>query len=289
MHRNTWKYVLGGMATGFALGYYATRVEPTWLHVKKIKVPLEGLSSAFNGFKIVQLSDFHYKHGENLPPHFLQEVVDRVNFLQPSMLVITGDFVHNLDQVDVDVKFLASYLSQIEAPFGKFAVLGNHDYNFFHNGFREQPDNATDDMIRILREAGIVVLRNQFKKIHRGKEYIQLVGLDDLDAGYFDAYTAMRGVNLNKNVIALSHNPDSISHFWRRYRVDLMLCGHTHGSQVKLPFINVPRAVRLRWFNRGMYVQEGIQMYINKGIGWGMRKVRFNARPEITLLTLKAV
>ncbi|OQY26378.1 MAG: hypothetical protein B6244_13755 [Candidatus Cloacimonetes bacterium 4572_55] len=287
--RNFWKYFIGGAVSGCAIAYYATHIEPTWLQVKKVKISIPGLPKRFDGFKIVQLSDFHYQHGKTLPLHYLQKIVDIVTDIQPDMLALTGDFLNNLENVAQDMGFLASYLKKIDAPFGKYAVLGNHDYAFYSRGFHPTPDNAMGEMVSIMKKAGVTVLRNQFKKIEIESDFIQLVGVDDMDAGFFDAHAAMNGVNPNKNVIVLSHNPDSISHFWRRYRVDLMLCGHTHGSQVKIPFLRVPRSVRQWWRNRGLHYEEGIFMYVNKGVGWGRIKIRLNARPEITKIVLKRI
>ncbi len=285
--RKWWKYALGGVAAGVAFGYYMTHVEPTWLKIKRVKIPIKGLPKEFDGFKIVQLSDFHYIYRRNLPSAFLQEVVDQVAFLQPSLIALTGDFVHDHRQVNLDAGFLATYLAKLEAPFGKFAVLGNHDYAFFHHGFVDSKPDSVDQLVNCLREAGITVLRNQSLRIRKENAILQLAGLDDLDSGYFDAREAMHTINPNLPAIVLVHNPDAIVHFWRRYRVDLMLCGHTHGGQVKLPFINVPRTIRHPWRMRGHHFEEGIHVYINRGIGWGKWRMRFNARPEITCLTLK--
>lgn len=282
------KYVLGGIATGYGLTYYATQIEPTWLQVKRVKIPMPGLPTAFDNFRIVQLGDFHYSQN-NLPPHYLQEIVDRTMNVSPDLIVLTGDFLHSHDDVHTDAPFLGMFLNQLEAPFGKLAVLGNHDYAFYHHGFHATPEDSTAMIIESLEQANITVLRNELHKLQKGGKQLQIVGFDDLDAGYFDVKSAMNGVNPNMPLIGLCHNPDAVTFFWRQYRMDLLMCGHTHGGQVKLPLLSIPRVVRHQWRTRGLHMEEGIYIYVNRGLGWGRFPVRFNARPEITVYVLKSI
>lgn len=264
----------GGMVTaGGGLGY-ATYVEPEWVRLVKIEIPIAGLPESFDGLRLIQLSDMH--SGTLVNPDYIDYCFKLAASRQPDLVLLTGDYVTGL----------ASYVRPVAASiethlngYTKIAVLGNHDY-------WAGPVAVRDALVA----AGVRVLGNEPHKIVRGKEFFWIIGTHDYWSGLFDDREALDGVSPSDPKIVLSHNPDTLDYF-RNAGVDLMLSGHTHGGQVNLPFIG-PLLVPSKYgakYAFGLFEFGRFRLYVNRGIGVISPPVRFRMRPEITQITLRSV
>lgn len=260
---------------------YAYRVEPTWLELNQPIIPVPGLPAAFAGFRIVQLSDFHCSR--QVTPSYLQEAVDLAQSQNADLVVLTGDFIHRgYKYIDA----AADTLSQLSAPHGVLAVLGNHDYSVRNAlGFRRYR-HLHRAVARGLTARGIRVLHNETVRLARGNDEVHLVGVEDLWSRTCDLDQAFAGLSATVPCIALAHNPRTVERLAGR-RCDLMLSGHTHGGQVNWPGLGGPLRNRNgRRLIAGLYQYHDTYVYVNKGVGFGFR-FRFGVRPEVAVLTLQ--
>jgi predicted MPP superfamily phosphohydrolase len=288
------KIALGGIGT-VALGpVYATQIEPRWLEVVRLVVPLPHLPLALDGLTVVQLSDFHL--GPYVSVEQVRHSVAMANALQPNLTVLTGDFIyHSADYSSA----CAQELTALQAPLGVYAVLGNHDVWV-----------SADEVARNLEQAGIAVLRDQQRALTVEGNRLWLIGVEDsgitgmsglfsrgISPGDFRQLHREKAQALEKMLeevpsgdcrLLLVHNPDFVG-LLSEGQVDLVLSGHTHGGQVCLPGLGalfVP-SVYGRRFVAGLVEVGGIKVYINRGIGLIAPPVRFLARPEVTAITLR--
>jgi predicted MPP superfamily phosphohydrolase len=260
---------------------YGFAVEPTWLEINQIEVPVAGLPPAFDGFRVVQLSDFHCSH--QVTDDYLREAATLAQAQAGDLVVLTGDFVHKGYRF---VDRVAGVLAQLTAPCGVYAVLGNHDFSVRNAlGIRRYKHlhRAVGDA---LTQHGIRVLHNESVLLERGTETLYLTGVEDLWSRSCDLERALNGLDASVPCIMLAHNPRTIEQLNGR-RCDLMLSGHTHGGQVNWPGLGRPAlGKRMRQFAAGLYQVNGTYLYVNKGVGFGF-PFRFGVRPEVAVATLR--
>ncbi|MGQ0634592.1 MAG: metallophosphoesterase [Planctomycetaceae bacterium] len=258
---------------------YAVLVEPTWLEINRLQIPLAGSPSAC-GLKIVQLTDFHFQ--KRVPASYVESCVRAANAENPDVIALTGDYVHKGARY---VEAIADLLSQLSAPLGVFAVLGNHDHAVRNAlGIRRYPrlhQKVADSLTR----RGIRVLHNELLIVeHAGSRY-QISGVDDLWSRRCRPDLALAGLDPALPHIMLAHHPRTIEMLAGR-RCDLMLSGHTHGGQVHLQrFGSVTLSKRMRNYAAGLYQHGEARVYVNKGVGFGLR-IRYNRRPEIAVFEM---
>jgi len=272
---------LGLIGAGVAAGgIYSVGIEPAWLRTVRVEVPLAGLPSAFDGYTIAQLSDLHV--GSAVPAGFLERAVKEANAAGPDLAVVTGDVVDAGGREGV-AEQAAGILERLSAHDGVCAVLGNHDTGAFHEGMT--PDGAgARRLVGLLEDVGLRVLRNETTSVERGRERLRLVGCGDLWSGHFDPPRVATG---DAPTVVLSHNPDTAPELARR-GAGLILSGHTHGGQVRFPLLGPPYVpVRHKEFLAGPYRVGDAHLYVNPGLGYTYR-VRFGARPEVTVLVLRS-
>jgi hypothetical protein len=258
------------------LGLYAGEISRHELSIEQHTIQLARLPDAFRGMRIVQVSDFHY--AEYTEAFFLREMVRRVNRLRPDMVVLTGDFVSfqpmSLAFALRHAPACAEILSGIECPL-RYAILGNHDYVV-----------GPDVVAGTLREHGIPVLMNSAIALERVGQRVWLAGLGSACTSDADPAKGIPRASASEPVILLAHEPDILPDIVR-YNVDLMLSGHTHGGQVRIPFlppIHLP--VFGKKYVEGLFRLGPTQLYVNRGIGAVGLPFRFRCPPEITVLTL---
>lgn len=242
------------------------RFEVTEEVIRIRELPLE-----FEDFRIVQLSDIH--HSPYLKIEHLMEVVEIVNQLEPDLVVLTGDYItHTVAYIDP----CAECLSKLNATYGVYAVLGNHDVWV----------NARA-VTRSFEKHHIQVLTNVNTAITVGGSHLWLCGIGDMMMNYHNLPAALKGTTGNETRILLSHNPEIIEAA-SYASIDLVLSGHTHGGQFRLPVIGAPMAYTRfgRQYARGLAAMKETQIYVNRGLGTVVVPVRIKCPPEITLLRL---
>ncbi len=266
-----------GITFGSMAGYVRT-VEPHWLSVDRLDLPIKGLSATLDGKQIAQLSDIHLS--QYFSPDRLANALDQVARLAPDWLVLTGDYVG--DDAE-DAAGLVEPLRALSMPV--FAVYGNHDY------WSDRPT-----VQRYLNEANVTILLNAASQI---APELWLAGVDDLWSGRPDLSAAMRDIPNQAATLLLAHEPDYFDVVLReKAPITLQLSGHSHGGQVRLPSLK-PDAAGLysyapilpqhgRHYPIGLRSVEGRSVYTNRGLGMWPVPYRFNCRPELTLITLRA-
>jgi len=234
---------------------------------------------SMNGFTVALLSDFHYDPYFSVHP--LHAAIPMVNDLRPDLIVLTGDFVTApLVGDDRKAAFAAEpcarLLRQMTAPHALWAVLGNHD-------------EATDHkhVARALQAENIQVLANQSQVIERDGSRFWLAGVNDVISKTADLSKTLRTVSANEAVILLAHEPDFADHA-AKFPIDLQLSGHSHGGQIRIPFLPPFYLPTLgKKYVLGTYRIGPLTLYTNAGLGTIGVPARLNCPPEITLLTLR--
>jgi uncharacterized protein len=263
-----------GAAAGVSVASaaYGFGVEPNQLQVERITIPLARLPGAFDGFTIVQLSDLHY--GPYVTAEHISHAITTANALQPDLIVLTGDLV-NMSWHYIEP--CMEIISKLNAPSGVYAVLGNHDYWIGNLGV----------LLKTLNKTGIELLRNESIPLTRGRSTMYLLGIDDLWQELADLRATLTNVPHNACKIALMHEPD-FADVAAQAEIDLQLSGHSHGGQVRLPFIGpliLPKYGEK--YPMGLArVGNFTQVYTSRGVGSLPPAVRINCPPEITHITL---
>ncbi|HEX5482291.1 MAG TPA: metallophosphoesterase [Terriglobia bacterium] len=238
--------------------------------ITQTEIHLSRLPAAHDGLKIVHLTDIHLSLFTSIEE--VHRVVTIANLLKPDIVALTGDYVTFSPSY---IRPVAQALGRLRARLGIFAVLGNHD-------FRVDPEEVT----RALRAQRIRVLRNSHYALRSNGGTLWLAGVDDLWFACDDLHAAMRSIPASDPKILLCHNPDAIGRA-SRLGVDLMLSGHTHGGQVRLPILrSFYRSKPGERFIDGWNQLGSTQIYISRGIGKVVVPVRVACPPEITCLRL---
>lgn len=259
----------GGLVT--TTSYLAINDEAQNPVIERIPIPISNLHPALDGFTILQITDLHL-YPLTQPP-LIKKTVDMANELKPDLVVITGDYVWQ----DLEAIFeLAPILSGLNAKYGVFSTLGNHDYWL----------NAAV-ITAAMESAGLPVLINQGLTIEQGEGKLYLAGLDDGWSGKPDLDETLNGASADEPVILLCHEPDLADRYSLDGRIDVQLSGHTHGGQIRLPGIGALVLPYLgRKYDQGLYNINGMLLYTNRGLGVISEPVRFNCPPEISQFTL---
>lgn len=258
--------------------------EPDYPRVTRLDVPLKRLSPAWNGLRIVQLSDFHYDPYFSVTP--IRHAVEIVEKLQPDLIVLTGDFITETQdsrwvfshtQKTEYVRLCAELLGRMRSRLGSFAIMGNHDVKFGANA-----------VIESLQSNGIHVLRNSSLPLDQYGSRLWLAGVDDVLEGKPDLDKSLQQIPNGEPVILLAHEPDYVLEA-ARSGVDLQLSGHSHGGQIRIPLLGAPYLPELgRKFPMGSYQIRETRLYTNVGLGTITIPFRFDCRAEITEFTLRS-
>ncbi len=238
--------------------------------VEPVEIGFANLPAAFDGLRLLWLSDFHIEPLDGLA----EALVEAVRPLQYDIAILGGDCGFCYDLTDTAVERMKVIAGPLLARGPVYGILGNHDRY---------------EMGRILQQWGVKMLVNEHTRLERNGQAIILAGIDDCH--YYDGddlAAAAKGIDRGLFQILLSHSPEII-HKTRPYDFDLCLCGHTHGGQVCLPggFPPVICASVGRRFARGLWQRHGMIGYTSRGVGVSGIPVRFYCPPEITLITLR--
>lgn len=267
---------------------YGVLIERNCYRVRQVEIASETLPAAFDGYRLVQLSDIHAR-SFRFRERSLARAVDKVNALGADLIVFTGDLV---TIGPVELLKTGPVLSRLHAPDGVLSVLGNHDYCPYMPGARRA---ANLDSLALVAEReralGWDLLCNENRRIVRGGDTLAVVGVENISNSKAfpstgDLAKALQGTEGCWRIL-LSHDP---THWERdvvgKEDIPLTLSGHTHAAQVSLFGGWTPSSL-LYPHNRGLYREQGQYLYVNIGLGETIFPARLGAVPEITLITLK--
>ena len=267
----------------FALSGYGVLLERRRFEVEHFDIGVSGLSTNLSQLTIAQLTDIHL--GPFMPPEELARYVEAVNRLKPDLIALTGDFItSSRSEAAPCVETLAS----LEARYGIFACLGNHD-TF---------SGAAGKLTELLVEKGIQILRNDAATVDVGNSKIAVLGIDDLVVGRPDFQRAKTLAHPAEVNILLSHRPE-IFPAAAREGMDLVLSGHYHGGQIKL--LPEPDSLSIARFltpyveglfqlprpTEGAGERRVGNLFVGRGVGITAVPIRINCPPQIAHLTLK--
>lgn len=299
------------------VGIWPRFIEPSLIFTTRLTLPIAHLPKDLHGLKIVQISDLHLNiHTSDA---FLTKLIRKCHALKPDLIAFTGDFIC-YGQLQESAK-LKSLLDQLHAPYGCYAVLGNHDYascisindegdydivpspssSSLARAFRrliesknltsKTTERAKDtplnsELVKLLEETPFKLLHNETKILSIGNTKLNLCGLGEYTLKKNNASQAYKTYDSRYPGIILMHNPDGFFSL-KNYPGDIVLSGHSHGGQVNFPWMwKKFTLLENMQFKRGLRKEGNKWLYINRGLG-SVLPFRWFAPPEILLLTLE--
>lgn len=248
--------------------------------VKEYLVKNEKIPNSFYGTKIVHISDIHY--GRTVNEKKLKEIVEHINLIKPDIVVLTGDLMdRHINYQDKDIEVISTYLNSINASMGKYIITGNHD-------------QVSDRYHELIEKINFTNLNDSYQILYNGdSESIMISGLStvtnniDTKEKLYDINTALKNEanNIKYNILIL-HEPDIIDDF-EYNNFDLVLAGHSHGGQVRLPFVGaiiVPPYAKK--YHDSHYDLGKSDLYISSGLGTSNLNLRLNNKPSFNLYRL---
>ena len=263
------------VGAGLLTGIYSWQIEPFWLEFVKMKMPVRNLPKSLEGKTLMQISDIHV--GTRFDWKFLVKSFKKAQELNPDFVVYTGDFISYESSKQI-TDLTTVMKSAVTGTLGTVAILGNHDY-----GESFSDSSVANQVVKTLGDSNIEVLRNEQKEFHG----LNIIGIDDYWGTNFYPENILPQLNNNHAQLVLCHNPDVCDlDIWNGYQ-GWILSGHTHGGQVKPPFLPpLVLPVKNKKYTAGKFsLDDGRTLYINRALGT-LWQVRFNVRPEITLFEL---
>lgn len=241
------------------------------IEVTRHEIFIDDLPQTFDGYRIAFLTDTHVT--SFMRRGFYREIVAQVQRFDPDAILLGGDFVTWRRHIPLMAEVL---LPDLRARDGVFAVLGNHDYWA-----------GAEEVMAAMTAHGVRFLTNKSVRLARAAETLPLVGIDEIYRGNPDVERGFTNLDPSRPCIALSHHPDVIDLLGGR-RVDLLLCGHTHGGQIRFPFFGavvVPSRHEAEYAS-GFHRRGNVLMYVSRGIG-SIPPLRILCRPEVATFTLR--
>ncbi len=274
---------------GLTYGIFKTAFD---YEVRKVALKIPGLPLAFKGMKIVQVSDIH--SGSFVSPEPLEKAVSIINEQSPNVIFFTGDLVNEI--AEEALPFVDTF-RKLEAPYGVYSILGNHDYGdyYYQRDQFEQKAQNKELMQAIHKANGWNLLLNEHAVIKNQGEKLAIIGVENWGAGRFAKYgelaTAMQGTEGIETKLLLSHDP---SHWDAQIRQDApeiaaTFSGHTHGMQMGIKLPSGYQWSPSQWMYEqwsGLYANNNQQLYVNTGLGFIGYPGRVGIKPEITVFEL---
>lgn len=302
------------------IGIWPRFIEPNLLQVSRHRIGLDQLPESLKGLKIVQFSDLHLQ--QSVSNRFLRKLARKIKAADPDLLVFTGDFLCYSHLSKEDRGRLQAFLNGLEAHYGCYAIFGNHDYaqyvsindkgeydllpeeenrSLIKRGFDRLLKTVTlakkvtpqarsvqtnETLIALLQKTPFKILDNSHRKIKVKESYLNICGLGEYTLGKMDPEKTFQGYDKGFPGLILLHNPDGLP-LLQDYPGEIVLCGHTHGGQVNLPWMwRKFTLMENERFKRGLIHDEGRCIYVNRGIG-SCFSFRWFAIPELLVLTLE--
>lgn len=252
---------------------YARFVGTMGFKTKEYSLYSEYLPNSFDGVKIVHFSDIHYNRA--ITSSKIDKIVEEINLINADIVVFTGDLIDkDVDLNTEDYKYLTDILRKIKAKYGKYAILGNHDYT------------QMDKVVEVFSDSGFNYLENSYDIIYsKDNEKIFIGGVGNVSHNLDDVDKTMEYFNSNEDIdykIMLVHEPDVSDTIIDNYSVNLILAGHSHNGQIRLPIIGAvytPDYAK-KYYDEYYFVDE-TDIYISSGIGVSTVNYRLWNRPSI--------
>lgn len=256
--------------------WYGFWIEPDLVVVRHYQ--LQTQSGGTEILRLVQISDLQI--GDDYTIENMKHVIKKIETAHPDVVLFTGDLFENYSVCGSEMEpAVTALLQQIEAPKGKYAVWGNRDYG----------GGAAKAYRRILKTAGFALLCNSSVEITTtNNQKVLLCGLDDALFGNPDGQKFLQQEQNYAYQILMLHEPD-IAQLWSNSAFQLILAGHSHGGQVRLPFWQGLKTVLAEKYTRHFYTlnkETGMQLYVNTGLGTSHLPVRFGVPPEVVVFDL---
>ena len=253
---------------------YARYGGTSGLITKEYKIESSLIGEDFDGLKVVHFSDLHYLRVTNYDK--LKEIVDEINLIKPDIVFFTGDLIDkDFTLTDKDKDDLINGLSSIKAKYGKYAVLGNHDYVKNIEIFKDIYSNSN---FNLLQNSYDIIYSSNNDKLFIG-------GIDNYSYNEADINKVMEYFNDNSDIsykIILVHEPDYIDNILTSYNVNLVLAGHSHNGQINIPYIkNFFLPYGSRKYYENYYKVNDTDLYISSGIGESSVNFRLFNKPSI--------
>jgi hypothetical protein len=265
---------------GGGLGAYGVLIEPQRLQVRRYRIGVRDLPRDLEGFRIVHVSDTHY--GPFISREYLERVIEEANAQEGDFIILTGDYVHrNPRAIRPGIELLADLRSRL----GAAAVLGNHDHWEGAKACRAALERIG---IPAIEHSPRFISRDGVSETPKPGESICLTGVGDLWEGTVSFERALKGVPAETPRIVLAHNPDTAEQVPAGSRVDLMCSGHTHGGQVRLPWIGTPMVPSSygQHYAGGLCRGPRCRVLVSRGVGMAILPVRLGVPPEIGVIEL---
>lgn len=252
--------------------------DTTNITIENSELKIEDLPDALQGMKIVHISDI--QGDEYTGRARIDRYIQKVNAQNPDLIIFTGDLIsYGTDFINM----AAEEFGRAEAKYGTFAVVGDHDYWA-----------GVEDVRRALEREGIPLLQDENRTVAiDSTTHIQLTGITEVyskasDPAVVDSLTSSP-TNAELKIFASHQVADQLISSARQNNYDLMLAGHTHGGQIRVPFMGMSFSASEREteYVSGLYLEEGLPINVNNGLGFTLAPIRYNAPPAITVIKLK--
>lgn len=264
-----------GLLAAFGTPFYSYYYERRRLTVSEVSIPLPESARAMKGLRVAHFSDLHF--GFHLGTNDVERVVNVISSAHADLICFTGDVV---DGGIERLEELVPLFSRLQATYGKFAILGNHDY-----GTSEE-----ERKVRHVWEAsGFHCLANRHVLVDGPNGPFAVAGIEDALIGSPDLREAVDGIPRETPILLLAHEPDVADKSSQYPYIHLQLSGHSHGGQIRVPFVGAAITPPLgRKYVSGLYRlrQENFAVYTSRGIGTTTLPFRLNCPPEIAILEL---
>jgi predicted MPP superfamily phosphohydrolase len=248
------------------------------IQVVRVELPVRRLRPELHGIVACQISDFHLDRDEDVAR--LEQAVKTINRQRPEFVFLTGDYFSGPQTMRHYIDPFRRALAELNPSAGVFAIPGNHDHW-----------SSISVVTEALSDAGARVLANEHRRVQVGGEELVIVGIDDLWSRRADPARAFRGVTPADCTVVLAHNPDTAL-YARHLEPGVMLCGHTHGGVVRIPFYGsvINSILRIgKQYYAGLNRYGEFYIYTNRGLGTFWLRIRINCRPEISRFRLVAL
>lgn len=271
---------------------FSSLIDKKQIRIEKLSVSIHSLPKQLDGITIAQLSDIHLGNF-NGDQSVIRKTMQILEKLHPDLILFTGDMVNNFSY---ETKEYIDYFRKIDAPYGKFAITGNHDYGDYYEW--KSPTDRAENLREIresIKEMGFDLLLNENRRVQIKDTAIYMIGVENWGHAPFPQYAnldkATEGIPPGIFSILMSHDP---AHWGAKVvsqtNIPLTLSGHTHGGQfgIKIAGIEFSPIYFIQKYWAGLYKKNNQYLYVNRGLGVIGFDGRVDMRPEITLITLRS-